>query len=160
MEIFSARLLNLLVERTMKTFLFCAVPRFISSKSTNCIHTWRLPVRSELVTQAVVPVRNRFLLVHVASVITRKFHRPTKDRLAESINKSLAGLGEGKYLLRSGAGPMWAIRAAADMDTIAAFTSLTTGIPYFPATEDEPTPDERMAVSVALLNAPEMAETA
>lgn len=56
-------------------------------------------MRSELVTQAVVPVRNRFLLVHVASKITRKFHRRTKDRLPESINNSLAGIGEGKYLL-------------------------------------------------------------
>jgi len=55
-------------------------------------------MRSELVTQAAGPVPNRFLLVHVASKITRKFHRRTRDRLPESINNSLAGLGEGKFL--------------------------------------------------------------
>jgi hypothetical protein len=56
-------------------------------------------MRSELVTQATAPVSNRFLLVHVASALTRKFHRPTKDRMPDSINSSLAGIGEGKYLL-------------------------------------------------------------
>jgi hypothetical protein len=124
-------------------------------------------MRSELVTQAVAPVPNRFLLVRVASTITRKFHRPTKDRLPDTINNSLAGLGEGKYLVASRFSPntgeqtaAMVLAGAVDLDTIAAFTSLTTGIPYFPATEDEPTPEERIAVSVALLNAPELVETA
>jgi hypothetical protein len=56
-------------------------------------------MRSELVTAAVPAVRNRFLLVHVASVITRKFHRPSKERVQDSINNALAGIGERKYLL-------------------------------------------------------------
>jgi hypothetical protein len=80
-------------------------------------------MRSELVTQAAEPVRNRFLLVHVTSTITRKFHRPSKDRLPDTINNSLAGLAEGKYLCCPGvaisnivpngfdAAPIWAIRA-------------------------------------------------
>jgi len=55
-------------------------------------------MRSDLVTQAAESVPNRFLLVHVASAITRKFHRPSRDRLAETINNSLAGLGDGKFL--------------------------------------------------------------
>jgi hypothetical protein len=56
-------------------------------------------MRSDLVAQAAGPVPNRFLLVHVASAITRKFHRRTKDRLPESINNSLAGLGERRYFV-------------------------------------------------------------
>src|ERR1044071_457189 len=129
-------------------------------------------MRSELVTQAAAAVKNRFLLVHVTSAITRKFHRPTKDRLPESINNSLAGLAAEKYVCCQGvalsniqpdgfdAAPIWAVRAGANWDTLAAFTSLTTGLPYFPPGEDETTPEERMAVSVALLNAPAFVETA
>ena len=56
-------------------------------------------MRSELVTAAAKPVRNQFLLVHVTTAITRKFHRPTRDRLPDTINRTLANLGEGKYLL-------------------------------------------------------------
>lgn len=53
-------------------------------------------MRSELVIQAAQSVENRFLLVHVASKLTRAFHRPTKDRLPDTINNGLAGLGEGR----------------------------------------------------------------
>lgn len=114
-------------------------------------------MRSELVTQAVVPVRNRFVLVHVASVITRKFHRPSKERVQDSINNALAGIGEGKYLLTGNVVGMGEL----DMGTLTCFTSLVTGLPYFPSTEDEPTPEERMAVCSALLNvADEVVETA
>lgn len=59
-------------------------------------------MRSELVTQAVVPVSNRFLLVHVASILTRKFHRRGKDRVQESINSSLAGIGQRRYSVSVG----------------------------------------------------------
>jgi hypothetical protein len=55
-------------------------------------------MRSELVSQAQSPVRNRYQLVHVASALTRRFHRPGQERVQESINRSLAGVGEGKYL--------------------------------------------------------------
>jgi len=57
-------------------------------------------LRSELVQHAVKHVSNRFLLMHVAATLTRKFHRKTQDRLPESINNSLAGLAEGKYLFK------------------------------------------------------------
>jgi len=56
-------------------------------------------MRSELVTQAAASVPSRFLLVHAARKITRAFHRPTKDRLPDTINDSLAGLAEGRYII-------------------------------------------------------------
>lgn len=49
-------------------------------------------MRSEFVTRAAGPITNRFLLMHVSAALTRKFHRPSKDRLPETINNSLAGL--------------------------------------------------------------------
>jgi len=55
-------------------------------------------MRSELVAPAAALVSNRFLLVHVVSTLTRKFHRPTKDRMPETINASLRGIGEGEYI--------------------------------------------------------------
>jgi hypothetical protein len=55
-------------------------------------------MRSELVAQAQAPVRNRYQLVHVAATLTRRFHRAGKDRVPETINRSLSGVGEGKYL--------------------------------------------------------------
>jgi hypothetical protein len=57
-------------------------------------------MRSDLVQQATAAVSNRFLLVHVASTLTRKFHRRMKDRLPETINSSLAGLAEGRFLFK------------------------------------------------------------
>lgn len=125
-------------------------------------------MRNELVTQAVVSVRNRFLLVHVAGILTRKFHRRGKDRVQESINSSLVGIGNGKYIVASRFSPntgeltaTMVLAGVLDMGTLAGFTSLTTGLPYFPPTEDEPTPEERMAVCSALLNvSDEVVETA
>jgi hypothetical protein len=55
-------------------------------------------MRSELVTQAEAPVRNRYQLVHVTARLTRNFHRPGKERVQETINRSLAGVAEGNYL--------------------------------------------------------------
>lgn len=55
-------------------------------------------MRSEFVTRAAGPITNRFLLMHVSAALTRKFHRPSKDRLPETINNSLAGLAEGKFI--------------------------------------------------------------
>lgn len=64
--------------------------------------TWKIHrrslMRSELIFSAAAPVGNRFLLVHVASAITRKFHL-RKERVPETINQTLSGIAEGKYLL-------------------------------------------------------------
>ena|SRR5579859_7503935 len=59
-------------------------------------------MRSELVAAAAGQVRNRYLLVHVATRLTRVFHRAGKARVPQSINDSLAGLAEGRYLVRHG----------------------------------------------------------
>lgn len=127
-------------------------------------------MRSDLVAQAAEPVSNRFLLMHVTTAITRKFHRPTRDRLPETINSVLANLGEGKYLLKHFVRPdssTFGVEAYCSdstgqlkpEDALTALTTLTTGLPYFPD-EDEPTPEERMAVCSALIGAPAIAETA
>jgi hypothetical protein len=115
-------------------------------------------MRSELVTQAAAAVANRFLLVHVASLITRKFHLPTKDRLPESINNSLAGLGERRYFVcpdltiagivtpeaTAVAIATGQLKPAESAMVLTAFTSLATGLPYFPP-ESAPVESEQAA---------------
>jgi hypothetical protein len=115
------------------------------------------------VQQATAAVSNRFLLVHVASTLTRKFHRRMKDRLPETINSSLAGLAEGKFLLSDypiGNGFVAIRPGVPDLDTYNGFTgegSYSFVKPEF--VEDEPTPQERMAVCSALMAA-QIVETA
>jgi hypothetical protein len=56
-------------------------------------------MRSELVIAAAGQVRNRYVLMHSATAIMRKFHRPNRDRVQQSINDSIAGFAEGRYLI-------------------------------------------------------------
>jgi len=102
-------------------------------------------MRSELVAQASGHVKNPFLLVHVASVLTRKFHRPTKDRVPESINRCLAGIGEGKYILAFAHGSFPECVVASSCKEPQLFVA-TPEVWDF-----EPTPEERIAVSSALI---------
>lgn len=100
-------------------------------------------MRSELVTPATALVSNRFLLVHVVSTLTRKFHVPRKARVQDTINNSLAGLGEGKYLLKHFVRPdrstsgveVYDPNSTGQLkpeDALLALTTFTTGLPYFP----------------------------
>ena len=54
-------------------------------------------MRSQLVSKALRPVENRYLLMHLASILARKFHG--RGRIQQSINDSLAGLADGRYQL-------------------------------------------------------------
>jgi hypothetical protein len=73
-------------------------------------------MRHEVTMGAGVPVPNRFSLVHVATAITKKFHRPAKDRVQDTINQSLAGLAEGRFQLHGGIITLPASGAAAPVE--------------------------------------------
>jgi hypothetical protein len=62
-------------------------------------------MRSQLVTQAVDTVPNRFVLMHATVKLTRAFHRRMQDRIPQTINDALAGMAappdwvHGKYVV-------------------------------------------------------------
>jgi len=116
-------------------------------------------MRSELVTQAAVEMGNRYLLMHVASAITKKFHRRGKARIQESINDTLRGLGQGKYFVcpdRTISGIVTPEQTAVAIATgqlkpydamvLTGFATFATKLPCFPA-EPAPAPAEQDAES-------------